>query len=276
MHGNHARHWPLVGILAAISAPLVVMYVYQVIDTVTTTPPGSIIPDGVTLHHWRFLTGPIATGGPSVWELALNTLIFASCTAVVVTSVSLTAAYALSRLVMPGRGMFLGGLIVLHAFPTITLIVAVFLILQYMGLYDTLTGVILVKVAFELPFGIWIMKGFYDSVPWEIEMAGVTDGASRFTVWRLLVLPQVQPGLAALLIFSFLSGWSEFILPLVLAPANAPQVLATYLAGLIADDRLADFSLFKAVSIFYALPVLAIYLIFQKKLMNIYGGGTKG
>lgn len=276
MHGNHARTWPVVAILTALSAPLVIMYVYQVIDTVTTTPPGSIIPDGVTFRHWRFLGGSISQDAPSVWDLSLNTLIFATSTSLVVSAVSLTAAYALSRLVMPGRGLFLGGLIVLHAFPTITLIVAVFLILQYMGLYDTLTGVILVKVAFELPFGVWIMKGFYDTVPWEIEMAGVTDGASRFTVWRLLVLPQVQPGLAALLIFSFLSGWSEFILPLVLAPANAPQVLATYLASIIADDRLADFSLFKAVSIFYALPVLAIYLIFQKKLMNIYGGGTKG
>lgn len=276
-HGERqARHWPLIAILTALSAPLVVMYIYQIIDTVTTSPPGSILPDGVTLRHWRFLTGPLSEGGPTIWRLAGNTLIFAACTAVMVSAVSLTAAYALSRLNMPGRGFFLGGLIVLHAFPTITLIVAVFLILQYMGLYDTLAGVILVKVAFELPFGIWIMKGFYDSVPWEIEMAGVTDGADRFTVWRLLVLPQVQPGLAAILIFSFLSGWSEFILPLVFAPANAPQVLATYLASLISDDRFADFSLFKAVSIFYALPVLAIYMIFQKKLMNIYGGGTKG
>lgn len=270
------RSWPIIAALTALSAPLVIMYLYQVIDTVTTSAPGSIIPNGITLQHWRFLFGPITTGGPSIWTLAGNTLVFASVTALLVTAVSLTAAYALSRLQMPGRGLFLGGLIVLHAFPTLTLIVAVFLILQYMGLYDTMTGVILVKVAFELPFGIWIMKGFYDSVPWEIEMAGVTDGASRFTVWRLLVLPLVQPGLAALLIFSFLSGWSEFILPLVLAPANAPQVLATYLASIIADDRVADYSLFKAVSIFYALPVLAIYVIFQNKLMNIYGGGTKG
>lgn len=276
MQPHHTRHWPLIAALTALSAPLVIMYLYQLMDTVTTSPPGSIIPDGFTLRHWRFLSGPIAPGAPSVWELAGNTLIFACSTALLVSAISLTAAYALSRLTMPGRGLFLGGLIVLHAFPTLTLIVAIFLILQYMGLYDTLTGVILVKVAFELPFGIWIMKGFYDSVPWEIEMAGVTDGASRFTVWRLLVLPQVQPGLAALLIFSFLSGWSEFILPLVLAPANAPQVLATYLAAIIVDDRLADYGLFKAVSIFYALPVLAVYVIFQKKLMNIYGGGSKG
>lgn len=263
-------------ILTLISAPLVIMYVFQIVDSFTTRAPGSIIPNGITFEHWRFLGGPIRPNTPNVWELAFNTLVFASVTALLVTMVSLTAGYALSRLAMPGRAFFLGGLIVLHAFPTITLIVAVFLVLQYMGLYDSLTGVILVKVAFELPFGIWIMKGFYDTVPWEIEMAGIADGASRFTVWRRLVLPQVQPGLAALLIFSFLSGWSEFILPLVLAPGNAPQVLATYLAALIADDRFADFSLFKAVSIFYAAPVLIIYIVFQRKLMNIYGGGTKG
>lgn len=268
--------WPLVAILAALSTPLVIMYVYLVVDSVTATAPGSIIPNRVTFEHWRFLWGPVAEGHPSIWTLAFNTLVFASATAVVVGAVSLTAGYALSRLTMRHRAFFLGGLLVLHAFPSISLIVATFLILQLLGLYDTLLGVILVKCAFELPFGIWIMKGFYDAVPWEIEMAGVADGASRLTVWRRLVLPQVQPGLVALLIFSFLSGWSEFILPLVLAPGNAPQVLSNYLAWIISDDRFADFNLFKSIGIFYVMPVMLIYLIFQKKLMNIYGGGTKG
>ena len=76
----------------------------------------------------------------------------------------------------------------------------------------------------QLPLGIWIMKGFYDTVPWEIEMAGLQDGASRFRVWYSLVLPQVRPGLIALGVFSFLAGWSEYILPTVLAPANNVQV----------------------------------------------------
>jgi len=276
LRGAGRRNWAVLAILSAVSAPLVIMYLYLVVDSVTTTPPGSVLPDGVTLTHWRFLRGPIAPGQPTIWQLSLNTFVFASTTALVVSFVSLTAAYALSRLDMPARRLFLGGLIVLHAFPTITLIVAIFLILQMFGLYDTMGGVILVKVAFELPFGIWIMKGFYDTVPWEIEMAGIADGASRARVWWELVLPQVQPGLAAILIFSFLSGWSEFILPLVLAPGNAPQMLSTYLASLIADVDRADFGLFKAVGLFYALPVLVIYLVFHKRLMNIYGGGTKG
>jgi len=137
-------------------------------------------------------------------------------------------------------------------------------------------GVILAKTALDLPLGIWIMKGFYDTVPWEIEMAGVQDGASRFTVWRKLVLPQIKPGLMALGIFSIISGWSEYVLPQVLAPRNDVQVLSVYLAALINDDTHFDFHVFKAVGLFYALPIFVIYLFFQNKLMTIYGGGTKG
>ena len=217
MHQNF-RAWPIVLILTIASLPLLIMYVFQLLDSFTNAAPGSLIPNEVTFEHWRFLWENQDSGRSGIWRVTFNTFIFASATAALVTSISVTAAYALSRLNFPARRFFLAGLIVLHAFPTITLIIAIFLILQILGLYDTLIGVIIVKAALELPFGVWIMKGFYDSVPWEIEMAGVQDGASRFTVWWKLVLPQVQPGLSALLIFSFLSGWSEFILPLVLAP----------------------------------------------------------
>lgn len=273
---HNFRNGPILLVLTVFSLPLLIMITFQVVDSFTTKAPGSLLPNGVTLAHFRFLWETLDTGRAGIWQVTLNTFIFATTTAAVVTAVSLTAGYALSRLNFPARGFFLAGLIVLHAFPTVTLIIAIFLILQMMGLYDTLIGVIIVKSALELPFGIWIMKGFYDTVPWEIEMAGVQDGASRFRVWWQLVLPQVQPGLMAILIFSFLSGWSEFVLPLVLAPGSNAQVLATYMQALILDDTKADFDLFKAVGLFYALPVVVIYLVFQNKLMNIYGGGSKG
>lgn len=273
---HNFRNWPVLVVLALFSLPLVIMFAFQLIDSFTVKAPGSLLPESFTLHHFRFMWERLDTGRAGIWQVTLNTFIFATTTATVVTLVSLTAGYALSRLNLPARGFFLAGLIVLHAFPTVTLIIAIFLILQMLGLYDTLIGVIIVKTALELPFGIWIMKGFYDTVPWEIEMAGVQDGASRFRVWWQLVLPQVQPGMMAILIFSFLSGWSEFVLPLVIAPGSNAQVLATYMQALIQDDTKADFDLFKAVGLFYALPVVVIYLVFQNKLMNIYGGGSKG
>jgi inositol-phosphate transport system permease protein len=272
---SNFRAWPVVLALALVSAPLVLMYIYLFVDTVTDTAPGSLLPNAFTLKHWDFLwqTRP---GKPSVWPVALNTLIFATSTTLIVLAVSSTAGYVLSRLNVPARAYFLAGVMVLHAFPSVTLIIAIFIVLQMVGLYNSLIGVILVKAALDLPLGIWLMKGFYDTVPWEIEMAGITDGASRFTVWRRLVLPQVGPALAALGLFAFLSGWSEYILPQVLTPGNNVQVMSVYLASLIADDNNFDLGLFKAVGVFYIIPVLILFAFFQKHLMNIYGGGSKG
>jgi len=163
---SNSRVWHLVLILAIFSTPLVIMYVYQIIDSIAQPYPGSLVPGAVDLSNWRFLWERIDSGRPSIWVVTFNTFLFASTTAFLVTSLSATAGYALSRLNMPGRPYFLGGLIILHAFPTITLIIAIFIILQFLGLFDTLLGIILVKAALELPFGVWIMKGFYDTVPW--------------------------------------------------------------------------------------------------------------
>ncbi len=267
--------WPLTIFLLIVSAPILVMYVWLFIDSISEINIDSIWPNEFTLRNWRFLTGDI-DGHGSVWTATLNTTIFATSVVAIVVVLSSTAGYALSRLKFPFRAHFLGFVLVLHSFPSVTLIISIFLMLRMIGLYDTLIGVILVKASLELPLGIWVMKGFYDTVPWEIEMAGVQDGASRFQVWHKLVLPQIMPGIAALAIFSFMAGWSEFVLPLILAPSSDVRLLSVYLAGLLTDDYLSDFGLFKAVGLFYIVPVMAFYLFTQDKLMNIYGGGTKG
>lgn len=272
---QNSKNWPILTVLTLATLPIIIMYAYLILDTFTNTEPGALLPHSFTLEHWRFLWNDIEGKG-NIWVVTFNTLIFSSSVTLLVMSVSSTAAYALSRLNIPFRREFLAGLLMLHAFPSITLIIAIFLILHMLGLYNTLIGVIIVMTTLQLPLGIWIMKGFYDSVPWEIEMAGVQDGASRFTVWYRLVLPQVRPGIIALGVFSFLAGWSEYILPVVLAPANDVQVLSGYLASLIADDQHFDFNLFKSVGLFYAIPVIILYLFFQDRLMNIYSGGTKG
>ena len=267
--------WPMMIGLAVFSGPLALMYVYLFVDTVTNTAPGSLIPNAFTLDHWSFLITNLE-GRASIWRVTFNTFVFASSMTIVVLSISCTAGYALSRLNVPFRGFFLAGIMVLHAFPTVTLLIAIFIILQFLGLYNTLVGVILVKASLMLPFGIWIMKGFYDTVPWEIEMAGIQDGASRFTVWWRLVLPIVKPAMFAIGLFTFLDGWSEYVLPQVLAPENDVQVLSVYLASLIADDNNFNMNLFKSVGVFYVLPILLLFIFFQKQLLSMYGGGTKG
>jgi len=272
---DRRTNWPLTIFLLIVSAPIIIMYLWLFIDSISEINIESIWPQKFTLKNWRFLTEEIAGHG-SVWTATLNTIIFATSVVTIVVVLSSTAGYALSRLKFPFRSQFLGFVLLLHSFPSVTLIISIFLMLRMIGLYDTLIGVILVKAALELPFGIWIMKGFYDTVPWEIEMAGLQDGANRFQVWYKLVLPQIMPGVAALAIFSFMAGWSEFVLPLILAPSSDARLLSVYLAGLMIDDYLSDFGLFKAVGLFYVVPVMIFYLFTQDKLMNIYGGGTKG
>ena len=121
------------------------------------------------------------------------------------------AGYYLSRFDFRGRAGYLKGLLVLHAFPAMTLIIPIFLMMYWIGLLDTLTGVILVIAALELPFAIFVMKGFFDAVPWDIEMSAMTDGASRRQAFCMVVLPQVKIGMMAIAIFAFLRGWEEYV-----------------------------------------------------------------
>lgn len=273
---NKKHSWLLILFLSTVSAPIFLLYLWLFLDSVAEIPVDSIFPSHFTLSNWRFLIERIE-GHPSIWQSTLNTFLFAGSTTLIVLTLSSTAGYALSRLKFPMRKYFLGGVLLLHSFPSVTLLISIFIMLQALGLYDTLVGVILVKASLEMPFGIWVMKGFYDTVPWELEIAGVQDGASRFQVWYKLVLPQIKPGIAALAIFSFMAGWSEYILPFVLAPSADVKTLSVFMAGLVSDDAInSDYGMLHAVGLFYIIPVLIFYLFTQEKLMNIYGGGTKG
>ena len=124
MTGN-ARIWHLVAVLGIVSLPLLIMYLYQVIDSITAPNPGSLVPGALSFEHWRFLWETVDSGRSSVWAATLNTLIFATVTSAGVVALSLTGGYALSRLNLPARPIFLGGLLVMHSFPTITLIIAI-------------------------------------------------------------------------------------------------------------------------------------------------------
>jgi inositol-phosphate transport system permease protein len=191
-------------------------------------------------------------------------------------SVSAATGYALSRLKFPGRKGFLGLTLVLHAFPSVTLLIAIFFILRALRLYDTMPGVIMVKVALDLPFGIWIMKGFFDTVSWDIEMSALIDGCSRIRTWIQIVLPLIRPGIAALSIFCFLSGWSEFLLPYIFTTRFDNWTLSVLLRNLIGDFRFVDYGLVTAVGLFYMVPVLIFYAFTQQYLLSIYTGGVKG
>lgn len=267
--------WRLVALgLAVLSLPIAAGLIWLILTGLFDRVHGLLPVSRPTLENWRFLWESVG-GRPPVYVPLLNTLTFAVVVAAVEVIVASMAAYAISRLSFPGRALYLGLVLVLHAFPAVSLIIAIFYILRLLGLFDTLIGVILVKAALELPLGIWLMKGFFDFLSWEMEMAALVDGMSRWTLFWRIAMPMVRPGLLALGTFALLSAWGEFILPFTLIVSSQRTMMATYLQSFL-GEAFADFGMTAAVGFFYALPVLLMFLLGQRYLLNIYGGGVKG
>jgi inositol-phosphate transport system permease protein len=217
-----------------------------------------------------------ATQFPNVWNAFGNSLLIAGAQTAIVVTVASLAAYYLSRFHFPGRAAMLRSLLVLHAFPVMTLIVPMFLMLYWIGLLDTLSGVILVLVAFELPFAIFIMKGFFDAVPWDIEMSALTDGASRRQAFLRVVLPQVRNGILAISVFTFIRGWEEYIFVFTFLIRNTNWTMSLYMYFVRDDVMGVDYGVVSAVGVFYLVPSLILYAAAQRYLMQMSIGGVKG
>jgi inositol-phosphate transport system permease protein len=213
---------------------------------------------------------------PSVWTAFGNSLLLACVQMTIVVSIATLAGYYLSRFDFRGRPSYLKGLLVLHAFPAMTLIIPIFLMLYWIGLLDTLTGVILVIAALELPFAIFVMKGFFDAVPWDIEMSAMTDGASRRQAFRMVVLPQVRIGMLAIAIFAFLRGWEEYVFVRTLLLSKSNWTMSLYLFWMRDDVMGTDYAMVSAMGVFYVLPSVLLYTFMQKYLTQMTIGGIKG
>ena len=228
----------------------------------------------------RELEGRPVTGSydlPSVWLAFRNSLILAGSQTAIVAVVACLSAYYLSRFKFPGRAGMLRSLLVLHAFPVLTLIVPLFLMLNFFGLLNKLLGVILVLVAFELPFAIFIMKGFFDGVPWEIEMSALADGASRRQAFVKVVLPQVTNGIIAISVFSFIRGWEEYIFVFTfIFQGSSSWTMSLYMFFVRDDIMGVDFGVVSAVGVFYLAPSLVLYTVAQRYLAQMTVGGVKG
>jgi inositol-phosphate transport system permease protein len=261
-------------LLLVLTSPLLIGYLWLVIATFSRQTFG-LRPAGLTLANWQFL-GTFDSWENSIWRVTFNTFVLAGALSIVVVTLSALAGYSLSRLDFIGRRSFMSLTLMLHAFPSVTLLIAIYFVLRELRLYNTIAGVILVKVALEMPLGMWLMKGFFDNVPWDIERAAMVDGASRLRIWWQIVLPLIRPGIAALAIFSFISGWNEFLIPYTFILGRQQATLAVYLQQLVGDSRFVDYGQVAAIGLFQMLPVLLFFLFTQRYLLNIYAGGVKG
>jgi inositol-phosphate transport system permease protein len=266
-------------VLGIVTLPIILMYLWLLLSSFSSQMIYGVVPVDFTMENWRFLWSDVEIVGavfPSIWLATWNSIVFSGVLTILEIIIGVMAGYALSRMDFPGRKSLMKATLMLHAFPSVALLIAVFFILNYMGLFDSLLGVILVKTALQIPMTAWIIKGFFDDVPWDLEWAGLIDGCNRFKVWYKIVIPVIKPGIAAVSIFSFLAGWSEFLLLYTFVISDNNITLATYLQKLISNPNIVDYGLLSAVSLFYMIPVLVFFLLTQKSLMQISAGGGKG
>lgn len=279
--------------LLTFSMPIFLAFLWLIITTFSTRTEG-LESLGWTLSNWSFLwKSPFGPQFQSIWVVTLNTFLLAAVMTTIVVFVSSMAAYPLSRMKFAGRRGFLSATLILHAFPSVTLLIPIYFVLRWItkipiigkGLpfiggfgFNTIGGVALVMVAFQLPFGIWIMKGFFDNISWDMERSALIDGASRFQVWWKILMPNIKPGIAALSIFAFISAWNAYIIPFTFTVGRAGKttVLSVYLQNFISESVMTEWNMVAAVGLFQLIPVLIFFLFTQEALLNIYGGGAKG
>ena len=135
---------------------------------------------------------------------------------------------------------------------------------------------ILVQLALQLPLGVWLMKGFFDNVSWDMQRAALIDGCGHFRAWWQVVMPAIRPGIAALAIFTFITGWGSFLIPYTFIADQQNSTLAAYVRSLQGDASPVNYSTIAAVGLFQLIPIMVFFIFTQEYLMNIFAGGSKG
>jgi arabinogalactan oligomer/maltooligosaccharide transport system permease protein len=215
-------------------------------------------------------------GSEAFWTWMRNSLIVSVGTTLMGLAVAIPAGYAFSRYKFTGRDVSMFAFLLVQMFPGIIILVPYFLVMKTLGLLNSHLGLILAYCVTALPLCVWMLKGFFDTVPRELEEAALLDGCTQFQVFTKVVLPLSLPAVAVTALFSFLAAWNEFLLALTFNTSNDMYTLPVGLASMISSTGQA-WGDFAAASLLVSLPVALLFLFFQKFLIEgLSAGGVKG
>ena len=231
----------------------------------------AIIPPHATLEWYVRLF----TREPFLRWMA-NSLVISLAVTVVGVALAATAGYAFSRYKFRGRNAALLGIITTQMFPVTMLLLPLFIMLIKLGLYDSYLGLIVAYSATALPFTIWQMKGYYDTIPYSLEEAAMIDGAGPFYSFYRIILPLALPALAITALFSFMSAWSEYLVAAVLIQN---QDLFTLPLGLklFQSNMEVAWGLYSAGAVVVSIPVVVLFMLLSRWLISgLTLGSVKG
>ncbi len=212
----------------------------------------------------------------SFWIWTRNSIVVSVGTTILGLTLAIPAGYAFSRFKFRGRDYAMFSFLLVQMFPGVIILVPYFLVMKALGLLNTSFGLILAYSVTALPLCVWMLKGFFDTVPKELEEAAMVDGCSQNQVFWKIILPLSLPAVAVTALFSFLAAWNEFLLALTFNTSEEMYTLPVGLASLISSTGQA-WGDFAAASLLVSLPVVILFIVFQRFLIEgLSAGGVKG
>ncbi len=203
----------------------------------------------------------------------VNSVAVAAGTSVVAVAIAAPAAYAISRFAFVGRDRALRTLLLSQMFPGVLAAVPLYILLSAVGLYDSLVGLALVYGTTAVPFAIFQLRAAFDGVPPELEEAALLDGATRFGAFWRVALPAARPAIAVTVLFAFMAAWNEFILAATFLSTDALFTMPVVLQRYVGEHH-ADWPTFAAGAVVASVPVMILFYIAQRHLVQGLGAGA--
>jgi len=261
-------------LLAVWTIIVIVPFLWVVLSSFKTTKEILASPFSLPAH-WQFDNYAHAWTDAGIRQFFLNTVIVVGVALVLVMLLGAMCAYVLARFKFPGSRFIYYLMLAGLTFPIFLAIVPLFFILKNTHLINTLPGLIMVYVAFALPFTVFFLYAFFRTLPDDVYEAALIDGAGEWRAFFRIMLPMARPGIAAVAIFNFLGLWNQFLLPVALNTDQSRYVLTQGMASFASQAGYAvDFGALFAAVVITVVPVLIVYVIFQRRLEGSVSRGT--
>lgn len=270
-------HMLLVPVTALTLYPVLYVVKLALSGTAGATSSPWPWPDRVDFSAFSTVIGNSDAQGHWLFGRQLfNSLVVALATTGAGIALACTAAYAFARFDFPGRRAGLLGFLATQMFPGILTLIPLYVLIQKLGLLDSLWGLVLVYSTTAIPFCTWTLKGYFDTLPKEIEESAIIDGATRMQIFLRIILPLSAPAIAVVALFSFMSAWNEFVLAYTFLSKEVAYTMPVQIRNYVGEKDV-QWSLFAASSLIVSVPVMALFYAMEKHLVGgLTAGGVKG
>ncbi|MBO9126369.1 MULTISPECIES: carbohydrate ABC transporter permease [unclassified Rhizobium] len=264
----------LIGLTLFSALPMVWMFLTSIKTQFAAMQyPPQWIPNEVTFEEYFLLLSPTSEIGQEFLRYMFNSLLVSFATTVIGVAIAVPAAYAFSRFRFPGRNLLFYSVLLRNMFPSVVFLMPLFVMMRWLGLVNSYGSLILTYLTFGLPLSIWLLKGFYDNIPVQLEQAARIDGASRFQAFFFVVMPLSSPGIIATAIYSFILAWNEYVYALTFISIKSKLTLPVGLQRFFSEYA-TNWPGLMAASFIMSVPVVVLFLFLQKYFVRALTEGA--